>query len=955
MSWQTKVRGFFSQFLSKQVVDRFFPVPAIQHRSAAWTPANFGQLAAEGYGKNEVVYACIRLLSLAGPQAVMKVGKMEDGEFEAIENHPMQELLDRPNPEMDQVELLEQTYAYQAIAGNCVWVKFRARAGNVAELWPWRPDHVKVIPSPTEFISHYQLWEGQSWIDVPKEDVIHFRHFHPLNPYWGMPPLAVGMRAADVDNETSEFVQTLLQNEAVPGGVLETDLEIDKEVRQQLEEYWQNRFGKHRRGKVAALHMGLKYKPVGLNLNELAFKDLRQMSESRICMVFAVPPIMVGAQAGLEKATYSNYGQAEQALWNETLIPSSDSIASRIARGLAPDFGDDQLVVKTDLSEVSALQEDETEKWKRANIGARGGWIRVNEARSLVGLPPDPEGEIFMRREDGTPLPAGDGSGGVGKSSPFPLGGAQKKASRYHSENWKTIYWKGIERARQAWIARGRRRMREYFDEEREEIVKAVEGLEFAAEANDVVGQILDNRSEKLFNVIFTHRMETVTHFGTDSLRDVQEIAEQRNAPIPSGKAGEFDPWDEEVQNWLHSETAKNVTHVEDTTRQKIRGVISDAHEENLGAMQAASRIDDLYLKQIIPNRSEVIARTETMQAASFGSWMGAKRAEIPGMGKFWINSRDDRVREQHADMEGHEPILIDDYFRVGNDMMRYPLDPNGSAENVIQCRCVLGYEYIGVKEEKDPLDEESLAELKRDLQERDAKDGYDRMQKHFDGAVQQMRDEGLSDKEIAEKLWGGIKGKQKDHPLSWLSSKEKFGNELIGETGYRDYLTGGQKAQMTRASKFFAEQIDQPFLSGLGRNAPYIGDWDPRFRASYSHMTREIVWDGRGKSLVHEFSHHIHHSSSGVQDYVEQFFRQRTQGHELTVIYKGTNELGFRDAFYNHYVGRFYDHAGVVGEEVLTMGMQECMTAASRAKLFARDSAHYQLTAAIARGLIPW
>lgn len=60
---------------------------------------------------------------------------------------------------------------------------------------------------------------------------------------------------------------------------------------------------------------------------------------------------------------------------------------------------------------------------------------------------------------------------------------------------------------------------------------------------------------------------------------------------------------------------------------------------------------------------------------------------------KTWITEGDSAVRPWHEEVD-YVKIPIDEYFHVGNDDMRYPHDYlNGSAENLINCRCTCIYE----------------------------------------------------------------------------------------------------------------------------------------------------------------------------------------------------------------------------------------------------------------------
>jgi uncharacterized protein with gpF-like domain len=88
--------------------------------------------------------------------------------------------------------------------------------------------------------------------------------------------------------------------------------------------------------------------------------------------------------------------------------------------------------------------------------------------------------------------------------------------------------------------------------------------------------------------------------------------------------------------------------------------------------------------------RSLMIARTETGGAANFGNREGAAQTGIE-LSKTWISSRDGRVRDEHSFMDGETKPFNEPY---SNGLM-YPGDPGGSADEVINCRCVETYDLI--------------------------------------------------------------------------------------------------------------------------------------------------------------------------------------------------------------------------------------------------------------------
>ena len=94
--------------------------------------------------------------------------------------------------------------------------------------------------------------------------------------------------------------------------------------------------------------------------------------------------------------------------------------------------------------------------------------------------------------------------------------------------------------------------------------------------------------------------------------------------------------------------------------------------------------------------RSEVVARTEVMNAYAQGHWDGLQALDEYGpLEKVWVATSDSRTRETHA--AAHDTVVkFNEPFIIGGMSMMYPKDPAGGAANVIQCRCHLEELYEG-------------------------------------------------------------------------------------------------------------------------------------------------------------------------------------------------------------------------------------------------------------------
>ena len=89
--------------------------------------------------------------------------------------------------------------------------------------------------------------------------------------------------------------------------------------------------------------------------------------------------------------------------------------------------------------------------------------------------------------------------------------------------------------------------------------------------------------------------------------------------------------------------------------------------------------------------RAVLIAQNEANTVMNSVDYQTAKQSGKKY--KEWMAELDNRTRPWHEEVNGVK-IPIDDMFQVGTDSMRFPHDyVNGTAENLINCRCAVRYE----------------------------------------------------------------------------------------------------------------------------------------------------------------------------------------------------------------------------------------------------------------------
>lgn len=141
----------------------------------------------------------------------------------------------------------------------------------------------------------------------------------------------------------------------------------------------------------------------------------------------------------------------------------------------------------------------------------------------------------------------------------------------------------------------------------------------------------------------------------------------------------------------------------------RVRDINTTTANILISAAEKASSVEDLArdAKRIFglfqSTRALLISRTEILGATNFAALEMFLLAGVPF--KRWIGTMDDRIRDSH-EATNDQVQSVHDPFRVGGDYLQFPGDPNGSAKEVVNCRCwmlpewspersIWTYEYI--------------------------------------------------------------------------------------------------------------------------------------------------------------------------------------------------------------------------------------------------------------------
>lgn len=364
---------------------------------------DFQREVGDGTGSSTVM-APLLWIARTFPEAPIALWRLlDDGGEEREMGHDLIRLLERPNKFYSGAAFWMATMLDWNVDGNAYWIKVRRNTGAVEELW-WTP-HFLLEPKGDEnnFITHYLYRPDGQEIRLDPEDVVHFRFgIDNDNQRLGFSPLKSVLREVFTDNEAATFTAGLLRNMGVPGLIVspapgepspgEDDVKATKA-------YFKTAFAGDRAGEPLVMGGATRVAQFGFSPEQMNLKALRRIPEERISAVLGVPAIVAGLGAGLDRSTFANMSEAREMAFESNIVPAQRILAEEVRFQLLSDFEEDPWAwrVGFDLSGVRVLQEDRNRLAERLDVGVRGGWVRVAEARRELGLEATDRDEIYLR------------------------------------------------------------------------------------------------------------------------------------------------------------------------------------------------------------------------------------------------------------------------------------------------------------------------------------------------------------------------------------------------------------------------------------------------------------------------------------------------------------------------------------------------------------------------------
>jgi len=430
--------GIFDRFLGRKAAanpTQALPLPLSQSRDIYLTGYGSGQLqtllrralpgstkdwarVAGDLGLNGVVASAIDWYVRNYPQATPRLYRPVDSQqAEPVEDHPVLQLMAQPDPMIMGSLFWGWVIQDYKLFGNTYLRKIRSTTRGVVTALQFLPqDMVRPVGNGINPLTHYVYTTDGRSFDIPVSDIIHIRYGRdPSDIRIGRAPLTAVLREIATDNTASTTAYGLLANGAMPSLIVgpdakETTVDMSMDDARQVKRQLHEDLTGDGSGGIVVMTGAYKMDRVSLTPSELALDSVRRVPEERICSALGINPMVLGLGSGLERSTYSNYERAQQAAWEDGMVPLLRTLADAITADLLPEYPETQQgdYVMYDLETVRALADDMQAEAVRAEKLYKAGIIDRAEAKRIAGLEAVPEDEGQLHP---TAIPVQSGGG----------------------------------------------------------------------------------------------------------------------------------------------------------------------------------------------------------------------------------------------------------------------------------------------------------------------------------------------------------------------------------------------------------------------------------------------------------------------------------------------------------------------------------------------------------------
>uniref|UniRef100_A0A6M3KSS0 Putative portal protein n=1 Tax=viral metagenome TaxID=1070528 RepID=A0A6M3KSS0_9ZZZZ len=302
-------------------------------------------------------------------------------ELVEIEKHPILELLDSVNAEMNYVDFCTFIQEYLGILGNA-YVYVERKGSKPVSLHPLLSEKVTVVlehnKDGTSYIKEYKYFDKKIY---QPEDIIRFINYSPGQLVAGRGDLEYCVDAAERYDYYDQLEKGLNKNNARGDYLLSyKQRPSERDRRDLLNDLYKNFSGPENAGKPIVTS-DATITPLSFSPRDMQYQVGRQWAMDEIASVFGVPNVLLN----LRETNYAAAAASMNFYLQTTIYPKLAQYCNRLNEFLVPQFDN---TGKLKLWYEDEIKEEPLEESNVLRNYVSAGIMTKNEARERLGLPP---------------------------------------------------------------------------------------------------------------------------------------------------------------------------------------------------------------------------------------------------------------------------------------------------------------------------------------------------------------------------------------------------------------------------------------------------------------------------------------------------------------------------------------------------------------------------------------
>jgi HK97 family phage portal protein len=625
------------------------------------------------YSQLPIIYAAIRAPAKVLSQTDLKVMR---GDREMEKGDPIYSLFKQPNKTQSPFEFKEALGTNLQVAGNAFIVLGEDLVRGI-------PVEMNALPASyfkpkfageNEFVG-WVMKRGKREVFLPPERVVHISTYNMTDELMGMAPLDVLKMTYKSLWDALLYNKKFFENDGTPPIIYKSANVLPQQYRDSFKKEIIERRRGVKHAHEAQLVEAMDVTTLGFTQKDIQFLELIKQAEGDVLMVFGVTKTQVSKY---EDVNYATALSQDKVFISNTCIPMMRQIESEINSQWLNKIGYSVQFDERSNEAMTYLAADEATKV--VNL-TNAGIVTINEAREMVGLDPVPWGDDEPKPPPAPAFPVAP----VPPAPPEPPA-PKKPAVEPAPEDEEDVKKKAVEKALfDEVIGKARRTntwhaLNNVVKPIEKRCAAAVKRYFFDAElkARSQVGKALTKAADLDLDALFSDpKLYAILrqYLGQSIVAGADTMGATVNIDDPG------------IKQFL-ANRVQFMKGINDNARaglqEKLDKLLQESMDNSWTEQQRTDAIKEMLSESFssLKSHARSIARTEVHGAFSEGRWEVCKEIE-PSVIE-WVSSRDMMVRDTHAELDGQR-VKFQSAFSNG---CRYPLDPNGSAGEVINCRC---------------------------------------------------------------------------------------------------------------------------------------------------------------------------------------------------------------------------------------------------------------------------